>query len=312
VEQIATTKVSLGALVIASAIAGATLSWPTTTSSTPKAAASRLPPEVERALLDRRGRVIACPIGLTSRTAKPGGPTLHGQVSNRELTIAVSEAEHNLEGCFDEWSERQALKVIKRPASKDAQLVVNLGVTPDGVGHDASAKGELEVAHDGTLIRVHGTLSICVEDAIKRVAFPKGPEALDVTVQIAWEAPGIVNTSGRVVERHETSSHTSVATRVDELVQQNADQVNDIIARADNAAKNIEAISNELRGLSKDDPKHKALLDNLDQALADAQDLIATANKELQRPPTEARAVHVSASRSCCGCSAEAPGSRAE
>jgi ABC-type transporter Mla subunit MlaD len=81
---------------------------------------------------------------------------------------------------------------------------------------------------------------------------------------------------------HLTSCFES-ATRVDRLVQKNADAVNEIIARADNAAKDIEAISNELRGLSKDaDPEIKVLLDNLDQASADAKDLVATAKKELQ------------------------------
>ncbi|MGE5186533.1 MAG: MlaD family protein [Acidobacteriota bacterium] len=75
----------------------------------------------------------------------------------------------------------------------------------------------------------------------------------------------------------------SVATRVDGIVQKNADAVNDIIARADRASKNIEAISDQLRGLSNDaDPKVKQLLDNLDQASADAKDLVATAKKELQ------------------------------
>jgi serine/threonine protein kinase len=133
------------------------------------------------------------------------------QITNIQISAALSAADRNLEGCFDEWYQRQALdaiEVVKRPAPKDAQLAVDLGVTPDGIGHDAIAKGELDAARDGSLTRVHGTLSFCVEDAIKRVAFPKGPEALDVTVQVAWEAPGIVNTSGRVVGRHEASSHT--------------------------------------------------------------------------------------------------------
>jgi phospholipid/cholesterol/gamma-HCH transport system substrate-binding protein len=75
----------------------------------------------------------------------------------------------------------------------------------------------------------------------------------------------------------------SVATRVDGLVQKNADAVNDIIARADNAAKNLERLSNDLRGLSNSaSPKVQILLDNLDQASADAKDLVATAKKELQ------------------------------
>jgi phospholipid/cholesterol/gamma-HCH transport system substrate-binding protein len=76
----------------------------------------------------------------------------------------------------------------------------------------------------------------------------------------------------------------NVAQRVDGLVQKNADAVQDIIQRADRAAKNIEAVADQLRGISKDaDPKIKALLDNLDAASADAKDLVATAKSELQQ-----------------------------
>jgi phospholipid/cholesterol/gamma-HCH transport system substrate-binding protein len=76
----------------------------------------------------------------------------------------------------------------------------------------------------------------------------------------------------------------NVAQRVDGLVQKNADAVQDIIQRADRAAKNIEVVADQLRAISKDaDPKIKALLDNLDAASADAKDLVATAKGELQQ-----------------------------
>ncbi len=156
--------------------------------------------------LDTLARIRAAEAPGKAATAK-----VAAQVTNVQVSAALSAADHNLVGCFDEWSERQGLdviEVVKRPPPRDAQLAVELGVTPDGIGHDAIAKGELDVARDGSTIRVHGTLSGCVEDAITRVAFPKGPEALDVTVQVAWTPPGFVTTSGRVVGRHEASSHT--------------------------------------------------------------------------------------------------------
>jgi phospholipid/cholesterol/gamma-HCH transport system substrate-binding protein len=75
----------------------------------------------------------------------------------------------------------------------------------------------------------------------------------------------------------------NTAQRIDGLVQKNADAVQDIIQRADRAAKNIEGIAADLRGMSKDaDPRIKELLKNLDDASADAKDLVATAKKELQ------------------------------
>jgi hypothetical protein len=64
-----------------------------------------------------------------------------------------------------------------------------------------------------------------------------------------------------------------------------------MIARADDAAKNVEAIAAELRSMSYDaDPRIQELLDNLDQASADAKDLVATARRELEQTGDELRA----------------------
>jgi phospholipid/cholesterol/gamma-HCH transport system substrate-binding protein len=76
----------------------------------------------------------------------------------------------------------------------------------------------------------------------------------------------------------------NTAQRIDGLVEKNAAAVEDIIQRADRAAKNIEAIASDLRAISKDaDPRIKDLLKNLDEASADAKDLVATAKSELQQ-----------------------------
>jgi phospholipid/cholesterol/gamma-HCH transport system substrate-binding protein len=76
----------------------------------------------------------------------------------------------------------------------------------------------------------------------------------------------------------------NTAQRIDGLVQKNAGAVEDIIQRADHAAKNIESIASDLRAIAKDaDPRIKDLLKNLDDASADAKDLVATAKSELQQ-----------------------------
>ena len=134
-----------------------------------------------------------------------GGPR---PLTSAQLTAATQEAQSNLEGCFDEWSQRQALEVIegvKRPKPQDAELVVKLGVTPAGVGHDAQADGELDVKRDGSTVRAHGNLSFCVEGAVSAVHFPKGPEGLDVEVQVAWTSSGLVNTSARITGREQAT-----------------------------------------------------------------------------------------------------------
>jgi phospholipid/cholesterol/gamma-HCH transport system substrate-binding protein len=76
----------------------------------------------------------------------------------------------------------------------------------------------------------------------------------------------------------------SVASRVDGLVQREAGTVQDVIERADRSMAKIEAIATDLRALTKDaDPKVQKLLDNLDDASADAKDLVGTAKDELKQ-----------------------------
>jgi len=74
----------------------------------------------------------------------------------------------------------------------------------------------------------------------------------------------------------------SVATRVDGLVQREAGTVSDIIERADRSMVRIEQITADLRSITKGaDPRITRILSNLDDASAEAKDLVATARSEL-------------------------------
>jgi len=74
----------------------------------------------------------------------------------------------------------------------------------------------------------------------------------------------------------------SVATRVDGLVQREAGTVADIIERADRSMARIEQITTDLRAITKGaDPRIEHILHNLDDASAEAKDLVATAKSEL-------------------------------
>ncbi len=76
---------------------------------------------------------------------------------------------------------------------------------------------------------------------------------------------------------------SSVATRVDGLVQKEADTVARIIERADRSMAKIELIANDLRSITKDaDPQIQRILKNLDDASAEAKDLVVTAKRELE------------------------------
>src|ERR1043166_3240949 len=74
----------------------------------------------------------------------------------------------------------------------------------------------------------------------------------------------------------------SVASRVDGLVQREAGTVSDIIERADRSMARIEQITGDLRAITKGaDPRIEHILHNLDDASAEAKDLVATAKSEL-------------------------------
>jgi phospholipid/cholesterol/gamma-HCH transport system substrate-binding protein len=82
----------------------------------------------------------------------------------------------------------------------------------------------------------------------------------------------------------------SVATRVDGLVQREAGNVSDIIERADRSMVRIEQITADLRSITKGaDPRITRILSNLDDASAEAKDLVATARSELTQTGTAIR-----------------------
>jgi hypothetical protein len=113
-----------------------------------------------------------------------------------QVTQAVGSAQHDLEGCFDEWAARPLTaesvgQNAPDPRLEDSDIVVTLTVAPDGTTDVVTAKGD-DAARSPSL-------KLCVESAVGRVHYPSGPEALDVEVAVTWAAPNMVNTSARIV-----------------------------------------------------------------------------------------------------------------
>ena len=76
---------------------------------------------------------------------------------------------------------------------------------------------------------------------------------------------------------------SSVAQKVDGLVQKESDTVARIIQRADRSMEKIEVIANDIRKITKNaDPRLEAILKNLDEASAEAKDLVTTAKREIE------------------------------
>jgi len=155
--------------------------------------------QLERALLEKDQRIQE----LTDKLGRlgivhPVKPSVLPDQSEL-VTRAVGSAQHDLEGCFDEWASRPldaemvgSAHALARP--DDSDLIVNLSVGPDGAAGSAEAKGD-DAARSPSL-------KFCVESAIARVQYPTGREVLDLQVAVTWAAPNMVNMSARVLGHH--------------------------------------------------------------------------------------------------------------
>jgi serine/threonine protein kinase len=125
-------------------------------------------------------------LSTTPQIVTPPRPPVVKKPPSQAFRVAgaINDAESDLDGCFDEWSERR--DEGGNPHT-EANLMVRLTVGADGVAHSSVATGEPSPS-----------LRWCVEQAIGRVKFPSGPEQLEVEVGVGWSS-GMMNLSPRVV-----------------------------------------------------------------------------------------------------------------
>ncbi|MEP6865615.1 MAG: protein kinase [Deltaproteobacteria bacterium] len=139
----------------------------------------------------------------------------------KNVIAAVAMAQHDLEGCFDEWAERPLdSKDVGRPNAlvhtNDSDVLVALRVSPDGTAMQLT-----DIHGDPLTEMINGiampvvaqakgpdtdrstSLKFCVEHALAGVPYPKGPEIVDLEVAVTWTAPNIINTSARVTGHRE-------------------------------------------------------------------------------------------------------------
>ncbi|MEO6775973.1 MAG: serine/threonine-protein kinase [Kofleriaceae bacterium] len=139
----------------------------------------------------------------------------------KNVIAAVALAQHDLEGCFDEWAERPLdSRDVGRPDAlvhtNDSDVLVALRVGPDGVVMqltDLHGDPMSELVNGSAMPVVaqakgpdtdrSASLKFCVEHALAGVTYPKGPEIIDLEVAVTWTAPNIINTSARVTGHRE-------------------------------------------------------------------------------------------------------------
>ncbi len=134
-------------------------------------------------------------------------PRATGPTQSILVVGALTAAQGPIEGCFDEWAERNQ---GTRDEVAEATMVVTLQVTPDGIGTTPA----VTVTPDGHPVLPGGDrrgmsmLEHCVSEQIVRVRFPAGPAQLDVEATVLW-SQGLVNLSPRVTGQRPAPRQTA-------------------------------------------------------------------------------------------------------
>jgi phospholipid/cholesterol/gamma-HCH transport system substrate-binding protein len=207
-----------------------------------------------------------------------------GQVTGLDVTGRYAEVTFKISNEIEVWS---SAVVIKKATSLlgDNYLEIDPGEPvkqlPDGTKHTYTRLGPPCPTYEDS-------------DPVKSTPCRQIPNVIEATTpdqllhRIEQTLPNVdrvlesVRDLSEDVRRIVNGPLNSVATRVDGLVQREAGTVADIIERADRSMKKIEDIATDLRNITKGaDPQLTKILKNLDDASAEAKDLVATAKSEL-------------------------------
>jgi serine/threonine protein kinase len=115
---------------------------------------------------------------------------------DKQIVDSIQGAFGPVEGCFIEWEERADVfgSNGKPELIRDAEMVVNVSVAPDGHAYNSKAKGIDSPS-----------LQLCVADALARTVYPRGPDHSDLQVQVLWTGR-ILTMTGSIVSHRPPSS----------------------------------------------------------------------------------------------------------
>jgi serine/threonine protein kinase len=126
-------------------------------------------------------------IEKAKRVPNSAGKPIVAQITSGQVTTSIQGVSANVQFCLDDIDSR-VLATEGAPKSRDIDAVVRLSTTPSGTAFDVKTSG----------LDYSPSTKLCIEDALKRVAYPKGSESLDIRITIAWSA-GILNMVANVV-----------------------------------------------------------------------------------------------------------------
>ena len=113
-------------------------------------------------------------------------PAAGRKLPKQSALVNHAVADVNLDGCFMEWGERSDDDGLPHT---EARLLTRLDISPEGVASNVATTGESSIS-----------LKQCINDALGRQVYPRGPEILGIEVLIEW-TPLMLNRSIKVVSR---------------------------------------------------------------------------------------------------------------
>jgi len=123
----------------------------------------------------------------------PNGRPIVAEITSKQVTDAIQVVHGSIAFCLGDVDSR-VMSTEGAPKDRKFDAVVRLSTTPQGTAFDVKTAG----------IDYSPGARICVEDALKRVAYPKGSDTLDVRVTITWSA-GRLTMAANVVGQREPS-----------------------------------------------------------------------------------------------------------
>ncbi len=121
----------------------------------------------------------------------PNAKPIVAEITGGQVTDAIDAVRGSMAFCLAEVESRAA-STEGAPKDRHFDAVVRMSTTPSGTAFDVKTTG----------LDYSPSARLCVEDALKRVAYPKGSDVLDLRVTIAWTGTDL-NIGASVVGQHE-------------------------------------------------------------------------------------------------------------
>ncbi len=107
----------------------------------------------------------------------PIGKPMVAKITNEQVTVAIQAAKSSIEFAMADLDSRAStMKSTQVPQNHEYDAVVRLATTPSGTAFDLKSSG----------LEYSPATALTIEEALKRVPYPKGSESLDIRVTLSY------------------------------------------------------------------------------------------------------------------------------